>query len=62
MKKIFFFCIGCLVIIGTLQVFLQFGGGILGIERKIEARWYEYRSRVKHDPGLCADIGDYPGH
>ncbi len=58
MKKIFLICIGILLLWSTLQVMLQMGGGVAAIYRKIEYTWWTFQSKVRHDPGQCARIGD----
>ena len=61
MKKILLICVGCILILASIQVLLEFGGGIRGIVRTGESWWYSRQAITERDPGQCAFIGDYFG-
>lgn len=47
--------------LASIQVLLEFGGGIRGLVRISQSWWYSRQAIVKRDPGQCASIGDYLG-
>ena len=60
MKKILLICVGLFLILATLQVVLQFGGGLLWIVRKTGSVIHTQIAFWRHDPGQCSFIGNYP--